>query len=182
MEAELRTQVNFPVVLINREGLYVIIAVLGVSILGCACVLTYSFTNYTKLKKNAEEVRSYISSKTKVAGQAGTGDKHVAAGAKTSGHPKSRDGGKRVAGLLPSGASDSVGGGPVALAANDTYAILAKQGLEEEMMFQKQQPPVPRDDVAKVMPAELLDQSRVVPGGSAAAKPTSVPKAVPPAA
>lgn len=66
MEPELQTQVNLPVVLINREGLYVIIAVLGVSILGCACVLTYSFTNYHKLKSNAEEVRRYIASKAKV--------------------------------------------------------------------------------------------------------------------
>lgn len=67
MEPELQTQVNLPVVLINREGLYVIIAVLGVSILGCACVLTYSFTNYNKLKRNAEEVRNYIASRANVA-------------------------------------------------------------------------------------------------------------------
>lgn len=71
MESELQTQVNLPVVLINREGLYVIIAVLGVSILGCACVLTYSFTNYNKLKRNAEEVRNYIASRANVANQHG---------------------------------------------------------------------------------------------------------------
>ncbi|KAH9360975.1 uncharacterized protein LOC144145306 [Haemaphysalis longicornis] len=71
MEPELQTQVNLPVVLINREGLYVIIAVLGVSILGCACVLTYSFTNYNKLKRNAEEVRNYIASRANVANQHG---------------------------------------------------------------------------------------------------------------
>lgn len=71
MEPDLHTQVNLPVVLINREGLYVIIAVLGVSILGCACVLTYSFTNYNKLKRNAEEVRSYIASRASIANQHG---------------------------------------------------------------------------------------------------------------
>ncbi|KAH7934383.1 hypothetical protein HPB49_025353 [Dermacentor silvarum] len=37
-----------------------IIAVLEVSILGCACVLAYSLGNYSKVKKNAEEVRNYI--------------------------------------------------------------------------------------------------------------------------
>ncbi|KAH7936481.1 hypothetical protein HPB49_000033 [Dermacentor silvarum] len=60
MEPDLRAHVNLPVVLVNREGLYVIIAVLGVSNLGRACVLTYSFTNYSRLKRDAEEVRNYI--------------------------------------------------------------------------------------------------------------------------
>ncbi|KAH7942152.1 hypothetical protein HPB49_021251 [Dermacentor silvarum] len=60
METEVQARVGLPVVLVNRDGLYVIIAVLGVSILGCACVLTYSLGNYGKMKKNAEEVRNYI--------------------------------------------------------------------------------------------------------------------------
>ncbi|XP_064457024.1 uncharacterized protein LOC135367841 [Ornithodoros turicata] len=75
MEPEPEPQVNSPAVLINSEGLYVIIAVLGVSILGCACVLTYSFTNYNKLKKNAEEVRNFIASRTKLNEIAGAGSK-----------------------------------------------------------------------------------------------------------
>ncbi|KAL1436111.1 hypothetical protein MTO96_010856 [Rhipicephalus appendiculatus] len=58
-------------VLINREGLYVIAAVLGVSTPGCACVLTYSFTkysftNYNELKRNAEEMRQYIPARSSV--------------------------------------------------------------------------------------------------------------------
>ncbi|KAH7968434.1 hypothetical protein HPB52_008413 [Rhipicephalus sanguineus] len=79
MEEELQTRVNLPVVLVNREGLYVIIAVLGVSILGCAGVLTYSFTNYAKLKRNAEEVRSYIASRVKAADQLSGGKQVTAA-------------------------------------------------------------------------------------------------------
>ncbi|KAH9384363.1 hypothetical protein HPB48_026370 [Haemaphysalis longicornis] len=69
MEPELQTQVNLPVVIINSEGLYVIITVLGVSLLGCACVLTYSFVNYRKLKSNAEDVRRYIASQAMAADQ-----------------------------------------------------------------------------------------------------------------
>ncbi|KAH7960714.1 hypothetical protein HPB49_022519 [Dermacentor silvarum] len=68
---ELRAHATLPVVLINRGGLYVIIAVLDVSILGCACVLTYSFTNYSRLKRNAEEVRNYIAASAGVAKVAG---------------------------------------------------------------------------------------------------------------
>ncbi|KAH6926914.1 hypothetical protein HPB50_023530 [Hyalomma asiaticum] len=60
MDPEVDARANVPVVLINRDGLYVIIAVLGVSILGCACVLAYSLGNYDKLKKNAAEIRSYV--------------------------------------------------------------------------------------------------------------------------
>lgn len=71
MDPELRTEVNLPIVIVNRESLYVIIAVLGISILGCACVLTYSFINYHKLKRNAEEVRSYIPARAKEADQHG---------------------------------------------------------------------------------------------------------------
>ncbi|KAL1431937.1 hypothetical protein MTO96_013731 [Rhipicephalus appendiculatus] len=79
MNTELQTRVNLPVVLVNREGLYVIFAVLGVSILGCAGVLTYSFTNYAKLKRNVEEVRSYIASRAKVADQLSGGKQVTAA-------------------------------------------------------------------------------------------------------
>ncbi|KAL1431938.1 hypothetical protein MTO96_013732 [Rhipicephalus appendiculatus] len=79
MDAELQTRVNLPVVLINRRGLYVIIAVLGVSILGCAGVLTYSFSNYAKLKRNADEVRSYIASRAKAADRPSV-DKQAPAG------------------------------------------------------------------------------------------------------
>ncbi|KAH6919804.1 hypothetical protein HPB50_029208 [Hyalomma asiaticum] len=78
MDGELRTRVNAPVILINREGLYVVIGVLGVSILGCVAVLTYSFTNYAKLKRNAEEVRGYMALRTKAAHQP-SGDKQAAA-------------------------------------------------------------------------------------------------------
>ncbi|KAL3194311.1 hypothetical protein MRX96_016438 [Rhipicephalus microplus] len=46
----------------NREGLYVIIAELEVSIPVFACVLTYSFANYTRSKRNAEDLRQYIAS------------------------------------------------------------------------------------------------------------------------
>ncbi|KAH7977080.1 hypothetical protein HPB51_027055 [Rhipicephalus microplus] len=59
MESELETRVSIPVVFVNRHDLYVIVAVLGVAILGCACVQGYSFSNF-----NAEEVRSYIASRT----------------------------------------------------------------------------------------------------------------------
>ncbi|KAH7947491.1 hypothetical protein HPB52_012365 [Rhipicephalus sanguineus] len=62
MYPDLRAQVNVPAVLINRAVLYVIIAVLSVPIPVCACVLTYSFANNTRLKRNAEEMRQYIAS------------------------------------------------------------------------------------------------------------------------
>ncbi|KAH7947492.1 hypothetical protein HPB52_012366 [Rhipicephalus sanguineus] len=85
MDADLRAHVNVPVVLINHAGLYVIIAELGVSILGCFCVLTYSFTSYAMLKRNAEEVRQYIAASSDVAKVAvdqktGAGDQPAAAG------------------------------------------------------------------------------------------------------
>ncbi|KAH9364066.1 hypothetical protein HPB48_010710 [Haemaphysalis longicornis] len=70
MEPELQARVNLQAqVLLNREGLYVIIVVLGASILGCVCVLTYSFLNYSKLKSNAAEVRNYIAAQAMVADQ-----------------------------------------------------------------------------------------------------------------
>ncbi|CAN8020563.1 unnamed protein product [Ixodes persulcatus] len=183
MEAGLHTQVSLPVVLINREGLYVIIAVLGVSILGCACVLTYSFTNYTKLKKNAEEVRNYISSKTKLAAQSGGGNKRVVASTGPKGHPRNR--GKSVADLSLSAAggtagSTAGGGGPVPLMTNETYAIVAKQSLESEM--NQKQPFFPRDQTARVVSAALLNQSTVVHSGKAATESTSTPRSVAPAA
>ncbi|KAL3199505.1 hypothetical protein MRX96_013831 [Rhipicephalus microplus] len=64
MESELETRVSITVVFVNRHDLYVIVAVLGVAILGCACVLGYSFSNFAMLTRNAEEVRSYITSRT----------------------------------------------------------------------------------------------------------------------
>ncbi|KAH7942632.1 hypothetical protein HPB51_028687 [Rhipicephalus microplus] len=64
MESELETRVSIPVVFVNRHDLYVIMAVLSVAILGCACVLGYSFSNFAMLKRNAEEVRSCIASRT----------------------------------------------------------------------------------------------------------------------
>ncbi|KAH8036948.1 hypothetical protein HPB51_007617 [Rhipicephalus microplus] len=64
MESELETRVSTPVVFVNCHDLYVIVAVLGVAILGCACVLAYSFSNFAMLIRNAEEVRSYITSRT----------------------------------------------------------------------------------------------------------------------
>ncbi|KAH7936477.1 hypothetical protein HPB49_000029 [Dermacentor silvarum] len=94
MEAELRAHVNLSVVLVNSEGLYVIIAVLGVSNLGRACVLTYSFTNYSRLKRNAEEVRNYIA---------------AAAGQKSEGFIRQpcEAGGSRKGDALPSTVSSS---------------------------------------------------------------------------
>lgn len=58
--AELRTQTTPGVATINHESLYRIVAVLGVSILGCACVLTYSVCKYSNLKKNVDEARQCI--------------------------------------------------------------------------------------------------------------------------
>ncbi|KAH7942599.1 hypothetical protein HPB51_028721 [Rhipicephalus microplus] len=54
---QLQPQDNVPVMLMNREGLYVIITVLTVSNLGCACVLMYSFANYKRLKWRAQNTR-----------------------------------------------------------------------------------------------------------------------------
>ncbi|KAL1435198.1 hypothetical protein MTO96_011122 [Rhipicephalus appendiculatus] len=60
MEPDVQARANLPVVLVNRDGLYVIIGVMSASILGCACVLAYSLSNYGNLRKNAEEVRNFI--------------------------------------------------------------------------------------------------------------------------
>ncbi|KAH7982582.1 hypothetical protein HPB52_005771 [Rhipicephalus sanguineus] len=73
MESELETRVSVPVVFVNRHDLYAIVVVLGVAILGCACVLGYSFSNFAMLKRNAEEVRSYIASRANSADQLGDG-------------------------------------------------------------------------------------------------------------
>ncbi|KAL3194309.1 hypothetical protein MRX96_016436 [Rhipicephalus microplus] len=65
----------------NREGLYVIISELGVSIPVFACVLTYSFANYTRSKRNAQDLRQYIASTDGVdvtTGQHSDGSCHVA--------------------------------------------------------------------------------------------------------
>lgn len=71
MESELETRVNIPVVFVNRHDLYAIVVVLGIAILSCACVLGYSFSNFTQLKRNAEEVRNYIASRANSADQLG---------------------------------------------------------------------------------------------------------------
>ncbi|KAH8022544.1 hypothetical protein HPB51_025107 [Rhipicephalus microplus] len=44
----------------NREGLYVIVAMLKVPDPGVPCVLTYSFSNYNRPKRNARKMRPYI--------------------------------------------------------------------------------------------------------------------------
>lgn len=85
MESELETRVNFPVVRVTRWVLYIIVAVLGILILAGVCVLTYSFSNYVILKRNAEELRLYIASQAKVAGQH-RGDKHAADGTAVGDH------------------------------------------------------------------------------------------------
>ncbi|KAL3193640.1 hypothetical protein MRX96_016984 [Rhipicephalus microplus] len=63
MESDSETRVSIPVVFVNRHGLYVIVVVLGVAILGSACVLGLSFRNFTMLKQSAEEVHGYIASR-----------------------------------------------------------------------------------------------------------------------
>ncbi|KAH7982585.1 hypothetical protein HPB52_005774 [Rhipicephalus sanguineus] len=89
MESELETRVNLPVVQVNRGGLYAVVAVLGIVILACVCVLAYSFSNYAMLKRNAEEMRLYIASRTNMTGQLG-GDKPAADGDTAGdGHPPS---------------------------------------------------------------------------------------------
>ncbi|KAK8775327.1 hypothetical protein V5799_031326 [Amblyomma americanum] len=65
--SELDAEISVPVVLISRDSLYVIVAVLSASVLGCVAVLAYSFTNYNNLRQNAEEVGNYIASLAKAA-------------------------------------------------------------------------------------------------------------------
>ncbi|KAL1436122.1 hypothetical protein MTO96_010867 [Rhipicephalus appendiculatus] len=57
---ELRSRTIEPTVLMNREGLYVIIVVLGVSILGYACVLTYCSLTAPGPKRNAEDMPAWL--------------------------------------------------------------------------------------------------------------------------
>ncbi|KAH7968433.1 hypothetical protein HPB52_008412 [Rhipicephalus sanguineus] len=138
MDAELQTRVSLPVVLINRKGLYVIIAVLGVSILGCAGVLTYSFSSYAKLKQNAEEVRSYIASRTKAADRP-SGDKQAAAG--VAGVTSADQRLVRVKAVIPLAAESAqqVGyaamptssGIPEGRGVNDTFAVVARQEISD---------------------------------------------------
>ncbi|KAH7966078.1 hypothetical protein HPB49_013578 [Dermacentor silvarum] len=85
MDSELETRVNFPVVRVTRGVLYTIVAVLGILILAGVCVLTYSFSTSAILKRNAEELRQYIASQAKVAGQH-RGDKHAADGTAVGDH------------------------------------------------------------------------------------------------
>lgn len=128
----METQVNLPVVLVNREGLYALIAVLGVSILGCACVLAYSFSNYIVLKKNAEEVRHYISSRAKLATQDDASKPHAVAGIKIE---DGRNVSKELAALLPRMAGPR---GFLALGSNESYAIMLRQELGEDNPIQRE--------------------------------------------
>ncbi|KAH7936688.1 hypothetical protein HPB49_002650 [Dermacentor silvarum] len=115
MDPELRAHANLPAVLINRQGLYVIIAVLGVSILGCACVLTYSFTNYSRLKRNAEEVRNYIA--------ASPGGVKVAADKMSGGRDQAAVGGV----IMGDARSSAVAALAVVAAGNESSVGLATQ-------------------------------------------------------
>lgn len=54
---ELRPPVNGPVVLMNRDDLYVIVVALVVSDTECICVLTYHYTDGSVPNRNAEETR-----------------------------------------------------------------------------------------------------------------------------
>ncbi|KAL3253795.1 hypothetical protein MRX96_054568 [Rhipicephalus microplus] len=71
MERELETRVDLPVVRVNRGGLYVIVAVLGIVIIASLSVTGYSLHNYAMLKRNAEELRQYNASRTNMSGLAG---------------------------------------------------------------------------------------------------------------
>ncbi|KAH7978329.1 hypothetical protein HPB49_005199 [Dermacentor silvarum] len=122
MDSELQTQVNLPVVLINRQGLYVIVAVLGLSILACVCVLAYSFVNYTRLKRDAEEVRRVIGSREKE-----TSDRQ------SNGKRNATTGGARlpeVKAPLPTPILSTKRDGnksDVIVGQSDTFALLARQ-------------------------------------------------------
>lgn len=124
MEPELQPEVNRPVLLINRAGLYVIVAVLAVSILGCVCVLGYSFTNHGKLKKNAEEVRKFIASQTKAV------DRHQGGGGASLANASSTTATKASA-AAPAYQPRVGVGAPIGVAgrqsAGDAYALVARQ-------------------------------------------------------
>ncbi|KAH7942151.1 hypothetical protein HPB49_021250 [Dermacentor silvarum] len=130
MEPQMQARFSLPVVVINREGLYVIIAVLGVSILGCACVLAYSLGNYGKLKKNAEEVRNYIAHRgiKATAGEHGGGEQTAA------GVDAATSDAHSVTARTPVGAGSSLGAGQntsafvsVVRSVSDTFVVAAKQ-------------------------------------------------------
>ncbi|KAK8756965.1 hypothetical protein V5799_000329 [Amblyomma americanum] len=67
MDPELQTLVKLPVVLVSRKELYSIITVLGLTVLGCACVLGYSFAHCGELDHGVEKLRIYITSGDKMA-------------------------------------------------------------------------------------------------------------------
>ncbi|KAL3193635.1 hypothetical protein MRX96_016979 [Rhipicephalus microplus] len=71
MESELETRVSMPVVFVNRHDLYLTLAMLGVAIVSCACVLAYSIRHIGMLKPNAEEVRGYTASRINSSDQLG---------------------------------------------------------------------------------------------------------------
>lgn len=119
----METQVNLPVVLVNREGLYVVIAVLGVSILACACVLAYSYSNYAVLKKNAEEVRSYLSSGVQLPVLDEGSKSRAVVGTRVE---NGRNVSKKVAVLLPPANSSS---DVSTSGTNESHAIVARQEL-----------------------------------------------------
>ncbi|KAH7971595.1 hypothetical protein HPB52_000338 [Rhipicephalus sanguineus] len=140
MEPEVQARANLPVVLVNREGLYVIIGVMSASILGCACVLAYSLSNYDKLRKNAEEVRNYIAhhgSRAPVREHSG-GEYSAAAGGVGTSDARSVtiDTPNAMASANESriGADPSLGAGrntsdfaSVVRSVSDTFAVAAKQ-------------------------------------------------------
>ncbi|KAK8761452.1 hypothetical protein V5799_027279 [Amblyomma americanum] len=126
MEPEVQQEVNRPVLLINRAGLYVILAVLAVSILGCLCVLGYSFTNHEKLKRNAEEVRNFIASQTK------TAERRQGVSAASVGNASSTTTTKAAASAAAPAYQPKVGvGAPFGVTASksagDAYALVARQ-------------------------------------------------------
>ncbi|KAL3204048.1 hypothetical protein MRX96_041411 [Rhipicephalus microplus] len=60
MERELEIRVNLPVVRVNRGGLYVIIAVLGIVIIASLSVTGYSLHNYAMLKRTRKSCDSTL--------------------------------------------------------------------------------------------------------------------------
>ncbi|KAH7942699.1 hypothetical protein HPB51_028619 [Rhipicephalus microplus] len=74
MESELVPRVSIPVVVVKRHELHVIVAVLALAILGCVCVLGYSFRNFATLRGNAEEGRTYIAFHTNSSDPLGSGN------------------------------------------------------------------------------------------------------------
>lgn len=125
---ELNAEVSVPVVLVSRESLYVIIAVLSASVLGCVTVLTYSLSNYNNLRRNAEEVRNYIASRAKVAEKKKSGyggaEQRAASGLSAPAHtpaPASSAPGSQNTGM------SREGGVPFIEPAKDKPATVARQ-------------------------------------------------------